>query len=410
MDQSHQCGSVARIPCFQPSNRSLRVAMPTYSFYESDNRVRRYAEALAKQGHSVDVISLRREKQEKYNVFNGVRVYRIQERTRDEKNKYSYLFKILNFFIKSSLFICQNHIKNRYDLIHVHSVPDFEVFAALVPKITGAKIILDIHDIVPELYANKFSAAKPSVTFKILLLVEKAAIAFSDHVIISNDIWRNTLISRSVGAQKCTSILNYPDDQLFSFKDRCKSNGRIVLLYPGTFNHHQGLDIAIKAFAKIRGSVPEAEFHIYGEGPSRARLIKLIGDLSLHDRVFMNDPVTLDEIVEIMAKADIGVIPKRNDDFGGEAFSTKTLEFMSVGVPIIVSRTKIDQYYFNDSIVKFFEAGSEDDLAKAMIEMIKNKKMRKALSRNALNFVKDFSWKMKKQKYLDLVHNLSRVS
>lgn len=49
-------------------------------------------------------------------------------------------------------------------------------------------------------------------------------------------------------------------------------------------------------------------------------------DLSSKGRVFMNDPVTLDEIVEIMTNADIGVIPKRNDDFGGEAFSTKTLE------------------------------------------------------------------------------------
>jgi glycosyltransferase involved in cell wall biosynthesis len=123
----------------------------------------------------------------------------------------------------------------------------------------------------------------------------------------------------------------------------------------------------------------------------------------------MNDPVTLDEIVEIMANADIGVIPKRNDDFGGEAFSTKTLEFMSMGVPIIVARTKIDQYYFNDSIVKFFEAGNEDDLAKAMLEMIHNEEKREAFSRNASKFIEEFSWKMRKQCYLDLVHCLTQV-
>jgi glycosyltransferase involved in cell wall biosynthesis len=390
-------------------SRALRVAMLTYSFYESDNRVRRYAETLVKQGHSVDVISLRREKQEKYNELKGVRIYRVQERTRDEKGKFKYLSKILKFFIKSTIFLTRNHVRNRYDLIHIHSVPDFEVFAALAPKITGAKIILDIHDIVPELYASKFSAGKQSIMFKILLVVEKAAIAFSNHVIISNDLWRNTLISRSVGNEKCTSILNYPDDELFRHMERGKANEKTVLLYPGTFNHHQGLDIAIKAFAKIKAMVPEAEFHIYGDGLTQAELMRLIADLSLNDCIFMNGPVALDEIPEIMANADIGVIPKRNDDFGGEAFSTKTLEFMSMGVPIIVARTKIDQYYFNDSIVKFFEPGNEDDLARAMLEMIQNKKMRKAFSRNASKFMEDFSWKNRKQKYLDLVDCLTQV-
>ena len=47
-------------------------------------------------------------------------------------------------------------------MIHVHSVPDFLVFAALVPKLLGARIILDIHDILPEFYASKFGASKDS--------------------------------------------------------------------------------------------------------------------------------------------------------------------------------------------------------------------------------------------------------
>ena len=51
----------------------------------------------------------------------------------------------------------------------------------------------------------------------------------------------------------------------------------------------------------------------------------------------------IDQIAEVMANADLGIIPKKNDPFGGEAFSTKTLEFMSLGIPIILSRTKIDK-------------------------------------------------------------------
>ena len=78
-----------------------------------------------------------------------------------------------------------------------------------------------------------------------------------------------------------------------------------------------------------------------------------------------------------MGRAHIGVIPKKNDDFGGEAFSTKTLEFMSLGVPIILSRTKIDKYFFNELVVTFFEPENEGDLAEAMLHLIENKNKRK---------------------------------
>jgi len=395
----------------QPSSRPLRVAMLTYSFYESDGRVRRYAETLRKRGDSVDVISLRRQGQGDYNELNGVRVYRVQERVRDEKGKFDYLSRILKFFFRSAALLTRKHLKSPYDVVHVHSVPDFEVFAALVPKLLGAKVILDIHDIVPELYCNKFRIGKDSMVFKLLVAAERISTAFSDHTIISNDLWRNTLIRRSLAADKCTSILNYPDEELFHDRGGVRNgNQKVVLLYPGTLNAHQGLDLAIESFARIAEKVQNTEFHIYGDGPARPGLERLVSDLNLHGRVFLNEPVALDEIAGIMARADIGVIPKKNDSFGGEAFSTKTLEFMSLGIPIIVSGTRIDRHYFSDSVVRFFDPGSVDDLARAMVELITKEEDRKALAGRASEFVKEFSWHVNKEKYLDLVDRLIQGS
>lgn len=393
---------------FKRKGRALRIAMLTYSFYESDGRVRRYAETLARRGDSVDVISLRRQGQGTYKELNGVKVHRIQERVRDEKGKLAYLYRILKFFFRSAAVLTWKHLKRPYDLVHVHSVPDFEVFAAFVPRLLGARVILDIHDIVPELYCNKFKIGKESLVFRLLVGLEKLSTAFSHHTIISNDLWRNTLVSRSIAAEKCTSILNYPDDQLFRSNGLKKSNERTVLLYPGTLNHHQGLDIAVNAFAKIRDLVPYAEFQIYGDGPARPGLEKLVSDLGLENRVFLKDPVSLDEIVGIMANADIGVIPKKNDDFGGEAFSTKTLEFMMLGVPIIVSRTRIDDYYFDESTVRFFASGNVEDLAQAMLELVKNQQLRLDLAQRGADYAKTQCWAVKKKVYLDLVDSLCK--
>ena len=126
----------------------MNVCMIAYTFYEHDNRVRRYAESLAQFGHSVDVIALKSPKGDSFTTLKNVSVYKIQERELNEKGKLSYLFRTLKFFISSFMFVTRKHLKRPYEIIHVHSVPDFEIFAALVPKLMGAKIILDIHDIV----------------------------------------------------------------------------------------------------------------------------------------------------------------------------------------------------------------------------------------------------------------------
>jgi glycosyltransferase involved in cell wall biosynthesis len=390
----------------EPSSRALRVAMLSYSFYESDNRVRRYAETLARRGDHVDIISLRRPGQVVYSELNGVRVHRIQERVRDEKGKFTYLSKILKFFVRSAALLTGEHLKKPYDLVHVHSVPDFEVFAALVPKLAGAKVILDIHDIVPELYADKFHIGRNSSVFKSLVLAEQASAKFADHVIISNHLWHKRLCSRSVSNDKCTAILNYPDEQTFFKEFPKKPNKRFVFLYPGTLNFHQGLDLAVQAFSRIKDEADPSELHIIGEGPAREELRGMVRINGVQNRVFLKDPVPLDKIARIMSAADAGIIPKRNDGFGGEAFSTKSLEFMSLGVPIIVSRTRIDQYYFNDSVVKFVDPENVQDLAEGMLAMIRDKELRDRLAERGLEFARNFSWGEKKKIYLDLVDSL----
>ena len=178
--------------------------------YEADNRVRRYAETLTQRGDVVEVISLRRQGQGDYNVLNGVRVHRVQERVRNEKRKWDYLRRILGFFIRSATLITKMHLARPFDLVHVHSVPDFEVFAALLPKLNGAKVILDIHDIVPELYCNKFKEKQYSILFKALVLVERLSTKFADHTIISNDLWKERLISRSVLPENARQFLTIP--------------------------------------------------------------------------------------------------------------------------------------------------------------------------------------------------------
>ncbi|RZU00786.1 glycosyltransferase involved in cell wall biosynthesis [Rivibacter subsaxonicus] len=389
-------------------SRPLRVCMVAYTFYENDGRVMRYAEALAQEGAEVDAIVLAREGQPRDVSINGVRVLRVQTRQKNERSKLAYLTRIGRFFLRSMFELSRRHWTRSYDLIHVHSVPDFEVFAALLPKLSGARVILDIHDIVPEFYAAKFGVGHDSLVFKALKLVERGSAAFADHVIIANDLWLEKIAARATAREKCSSFINYPDLNVFrpELRTRAADDGRFVLSYPGTLNWHQGLDIAIRAFALVRHETPGMEFHIHGEGPARAELERLIAELDLADRVRLHQPVPLREVAAVMANADLGVVPKRDDKFGGEAFSTKILEFMALGVPLVVADTRIDRHYFDATLLRYFRAGDEEDLARVLLDAYRDRALGKELAARALEHVQHNSWGVNKSRYFSIVQEL----
>jgi glycosyltransferase involved in cell wall biosynthesis len=385
----------------------MRVAMLAYAFYESDTRIQQYATALAARGDSVDIIALRKEGTSAFEVLNGVNVYRIQRRTVNERGPFDYLFRILRFLMVSAWVLAKKHLSKPYKVVHVHNVPDFLVFGALVPKLCGAHVILDIHDVLPEFYASKFGVSNASLIFKLLVGVEKLSIAFSDHVIIANHIWQERVVLRSVRRAKSTTIRNYPNPDLFFPRPGHASNGTFSVSYPGTLNWYQGVDVAIKAFAKVVREIPGAQFHIYGEGAAKPSLIDLANDLGLSGCVHFHGFLPTNEIADVMARCDLGVEPKKaSSAFSNEAASTKILEFMAVGVPVVVSDTSIHKYYYDDSIVEFFESDQDSALADSILKLSRSPELRERLVANAGAHAKSNSWAVKKHEYTNLVDSL----
>ena len=384
-----------------------KICMVSHNGYETDNRVRRYAEALVKRGDQVEVIVLTSgDVPLGTAVMHGVTVYRIQHRTHDERSKWTYAWRLLRFLVASSVLMTRRHRHQRYDLIHVHNVPDFMVFAAWYPKLTGVRIILDIHDIVPEFFASKFGTGEDSFFVLLLKLMEKASMAFADHVIVSNHLWYEKLIARSVPREKCSVFLNHVDPAVFYRHPRTRNDEKFIVIFPGSFQWHQGLDIAIEAFAQVKKKMPNAELYLYGGGPEEANLVRLVDRLGLNGSVKFGG-VSHDEVAGVIANADLGIVPKRADSFGNEAYSTKIMEFMSQGVPVVVSRTKIDKFYFDDTVVQFFESGNVSAMADTMLQVINDSSLRESLVANGYEYSARNNWDVKRQDYLDLVDSLS---
>jgi len=341
-------------------------------------------------------------------IISGVRLFRIQDRFgKDKPSKPgSFLWPILRFLASSSLWLARQHWRERYDLVHVHNIPDFLVFAASYPRLTGAKVILDIHDIVPEFFSSKFRVSENTALVRGLKFAEKVSAAFAHHVILANDLWLDKYVKRATKREKCSVFINHVDARIFQPVQRGVGNGKRVILFPGGLQWHQGVDIAIRAFAKLRARFPRAEFHVYGEGDMKRSLQTLAGELGLDGSVRFFAPLGLRDIAGVMANSDLGVVPKRADSFGNEAYSTKIMEFMSVGVPVVVASTKIDRYYFDDSVVRFFESGNVDALAESMYEVLNNEQLRRGLASRALEYAARHSWTNHRHEYLKLVDTL----
>jgi glycosyltransferase involved in cell wall biosynthesis/peptidoglycan/xylan/chitin deacetylase (PgdA/CDA1 family) len=385
-----------------------RICMVTYSHFLSDTRVMRYAEALAERGDHVDVVSLQGAGEMlPEETIGNLHVHRLQERVgRTGKSRFSYLLPVLRFLAVSSVWIARQHRRQRYDLLHIHNLPDFLMVAAIYPRLRGARTILDIHDVLPEFYGSKFGVNEASFGSRMLKWVERVSARLADHVIISNHLWLDKYSARTGTRGRCSVLVNNVDTKIFYPRLRTRNDGKLIVIFPGGLYWHQGLDIAIRAFQKVAAELAPAEFHIYGDGNTKEALVALTRELGLEDRVRFFDWIPVRQMAGIMANADLGVVPKRADSFGNEAYSTKIMEFMSLGIPVVVSSTKIDRYYFDDSVVRFFESGNVTALAEGMLELLRDRDLRERMAARASEYARHNSWASRQPEYLHLVDSL----
>ena len=140
-----------------------RICMIAYTHYRYDPRVRRAAEAFASRGDTVDFISLSEDSTSDEETINRVRITPLGLGKYRGSNVGNYVFGYIRFLLAASWTVMRRHLQNRYDVIYVHTMPDFMVFASLPAKLMGAKVILDVHDTMPELWQSKFGVSERNI-------------------------------------------------------------------------------------------------------------------------------------------------------------------------------------------------------------------------------------------------------
>lgn len=380
--------------------------------YHGDARVRREAEALTSRGDKVDVICLRDSQTRVTRTLNGVRLYPLAVSKYRGGNRLLYLLHYISFFIQAIAAVTYLFVMKRYDVVQVHTMPDSLVFAAIVPKVFGARVILDVHDLMPELFMSKFAVGYDHFLVRILKGIERLSIKFADNAIAVHLPHRDILIKHGNPPDKLRVLLNLPDPRVFASakKDHRRDDEKFRLLYHGTIARRHGLEVALRAMPMILETIPNVELTIAGDGDDRARLIAFAGSLGLLSVVkFSHGVVPLEDIPSIIRQADIGIVPMLDDSFTQYVLPVKLLEYVELGIPVVASRTDSILFYFDDNMVRYFEPGDVSALARHVTDLYQHPQKRVDLVRNAKKFTNRFSWEKQKQIYYKLIDNSTKT-
>jgi glycosyltransferase involved in cell wall biosynthesis len=387
------------------------VCLVVQNVYDIDPRVRRKAEALVSAGYSVDVLALRPPNGEKTYVLNGVNVYTVSL-GKLRGSLLRYIFEYGAFFLWSAIRVPMLMLRRRYAAIDVNSLPDFLIFAPLVARWMGAKLVLDLHEITPEFYMSKYGIAETSRTIRLLTYLEKISVKFADRVLTINEPIEDLLVSRGLDRAKSTIIMNAVDEERFAASSKTsvavaqRDQEKFVMMYHGTLTGIYGLDLAIEAFAQAHTEMPGAELWILGSGPEKDALNNLAQARGLGSKVKLVGQVPAPEIPGWLSQCDAGILPIRRDVFLDFAFPNKLPEFVIMGKPVLVSRLKAIRHYFSEDSLIFFEPNNPADLARQMQRVYGDRDLRSRMTLKARSEYAPICWDVMKQRYLAVVGDL----
>ena len=385
-----------------------RVCMVAYTNYAFDARVRREAETLAEHGYDVVCLTTRNEGTRQF-MLNGVRVRELGVPKYRGKSQLAYLVSYLRFLAAASLALAWLTLQGQVDVVHVHNLPDFLVFAGVVPRLFGRRVVLDVHDSVPETYATKFSGQ--SLMYKALCLEEQVSALVAHRVICVNHPQRAALLARGLPEAKTFVSMNVPDPRIFQRTPGLRVAGaageHFDLVYHGTMAERLGVDLVIRAVARLQDRIPGVRLQLWGQGDDLDRFQRLARELGIEARVcFEPRGVRLHDLPARLQQMHLGVIGNRRSVAGDLMLPVKLMEYAALGVPAVAPRLRTIQHYFTDDMVAFYEPEDVGSLADAIDALYRDPQRRCRQAERAAGFLDEHGWQRQGAELVTFYHGL----
>ncbi|MEO0293129.1 MAG: glycosyltransferase family 4 protein [candidate division WOR-3 bacterium] len=373
-----------------------------------DTRVWKEAQALREKGFNVSVICPNKNKDKNYKKLGEVEIHQYYNPFIKGTSILSILGEYLFTIFPLLFYSLKIYIKKPFSIIHIANPPDFLVILFLPFKLFGIKIVFDHHDLSPELFIEKFG--EKNFFFKLLLICEKLSYKLADVIITTNNSIKDTCIKRNkVSKNKVFVIRNGPDlneiKNLYRVKDNLRRGKKYLIGYVGNIDSQDSLE---KLVASIEYIVKERKFDdfrvlIIGDGNYRTKIEDIVQQKSLQEYfIFYGSEYNRKKLFSLLSKIDIGVEPSRETEKFSKSTSTKVMEYMALGKPVI-QYNSLEGIFTAGKASLFIKNNDERNFGDAIIYLLKDKKRRKEMGEYGKRRVKKvLQWNIEKEKLLNL--------
>jgi glycosyltransferase involved in cell wall biosynthesis len=366
--------------------------------YPHDLLVRREAEALRDGGFEVDVICEPLSKDKVEEVINRVHVYRLPARLK-RGGIIPYVTSYIRFFFSAAFKLTTLHLRHRYSLIQVNTMPDFLVFVTLIPRLMGAKVGLFMYEPMPELWATLYNNR---LIVRLLQVLQRWAIGYAHVVFAVTQQQKETFVARGANGDKITVILNVPDPRFWEqfVPATTAPKEHFTLICHGAIEERYGHDTMLQAIERVRAQIPNLCLRILGNGSYRDEFLAQIKARGLETTVQYLGWVPLQQMVEELHNADVGIVAQKSSHYSNLVHTGKMYDFLAFGKPVLASRLGAVRAYFGEDDFRFFEPGDAESLAEGILDLYQHPYRRQVLVENSQRLYRQYKWEKQKEIYL----------
>jgi glycosyltransferase involved in cell wall biosynthesis len=393
-----------------------KVLMWVENHFPQDTRVRNEALLLADAGYKVAVIALRSEGQAARETWNGIEVYRVPTLELFKKTGAAngsrlnllfvrlksflgYVIEYLYFTAACLLVSTYIFVRRGFDVMHAHNPPDTLFLAAVPFKLLEKKFVFDQHDLCPELYRSRYSAAEGFYT-RFLRMFEWCSLKLADVTIATNESYKQIQIERAHKNPADVFVVRNGPNQMrmtpAAPSARLKGMNKSILCYIGSLNPQDGVDYLLRSLRHLLHGLKRADFHcvIMGTGDSLQDLRDLAEKLQLNGCVELTGFISDEELQANLAAADICVDPDPSSPLNDVSTWIKVMEYMAAAKPIVTFDLKETRFSARDAAI-YVQPNNETKFAEAMAYLMDQPELQKKMGAYGRRRVEDeLQWAM----------------
>ncbi len=271
-------------------------------------------------------------------------------------------------------------IRARYDVIHSHEEAAF--FAMILAGIFRIRHIYDMHSSLPRQLAN-FRFANSWIPIRLFETLERMVLKSCDVVITIGQDLEGYVRSIHPAAQVITIeniALRIPEQkqlesEIAQIRSNLGINGQLPIVYTGTFEPYQGLDLLIRSAGRIRDQLENAVFILVGGNPEQVkRWESVICEQGVQDCFVLTGSVPVTQVWAYLELAEILVSPR----IGGTSVPLKIYNYLEAGKPILATNLSAHRMVLNDKLAMLVEP-TEHGIAEGLARLIADPELRKKL-------------------------------